>query len=424
MNDIKIFISYASADYAIVTKIATALNKYGINTFVAQRNIQSGENWSDIIKNNLITSKLFLALITENYNNSPYANQEAGMADRNKMPILPIRLDNSTPKGLLSKIQANKFDINSSKDVKDLVERIKNKCMSFNLSGKMNDIKLEDQLQKKYGFNGTDSSMFGNHQDLKKLDVMLHSNDNIIQDVASRALHTILYPCTYFIVQPQQNLKLFSDDSKKFFKSLADGKEIKIQNNLIILYKREQESNIDFIRYYSKYAKQSDYLQHYDNGSVIQAVTNPLLNIENNKLYLSLQSTTMSLLSFVIICRDYYKYIKYEDSITFGIAIKRSIDMTLSDLKSNGKILRASKRSWMREDSNKCDYNDVYSEQICNVLELTNVEIMKIVKYFTSKILGAYKYDEESSIFDQNGMLGEDDFKKFNDYGHTSSYRI
>ena len=416
----KIFISYANADYDIVTKIATVLDKYDINTFVARRDIQSGENWSDIIKNNLTTSKLFLALITENYNNSHYANQEAGMADRNKMPIIPIRLDNSIPKGFLSEIQANKFDINSSKDVKDLVERIKNKCMAFNLSGKMNDIKL----QEKYGFKGTDSNMFGNHQDLKKLDVMLHSNDNIIQDVTSRTFLTISHPCIYFIVQPQQNLELFSDDSKKFFKSLDYGKKIKIQNNSIILHKREQESNIDFIRYYSTYARQSDYLQHYDNGSVIQAVTNPLLNIKNNKLYLSLQSTTMSLLSFIIICRNYYKYIKYEDSITFGIAIKGSKNMTLSDLKSNGKILCAPKRSWMREDSNKCDYNDVYREQIYNVSELTNVEIMKIVKYLTSKILSAYKYDEESSIFDQNGMLGEDDFKKFNDFGHMSSYRI
>ena len=45
---------------------------------------------------------------------------------------------------------------------------------------------------------------------------------------------------------------------------------------------------------------------------------------------------------------------------------------------------------------------------------MSDNEILDIAKYFTDKILASYKYGTESSMFDQKGMLNEDDFKMFN----------
>ena len=49
-----------------------------------------------------------------------------------------------------------------------------------------------------------------------------------------------------------------------------------------------------------------------------------------------------------------------------------------------------------------------------NSKKLSDNEILKIVKHFTDRILGDYKYGTESSMFDQKGMLSEHDIKTYN----------
>ena len=127
-----------------------------------------------------------------------------------------------------------------------------------------------------------------------------------------------------------------------------------------------------------------------------------------------LNNTTMMLLSFILSCREYFKEIKYKGNITFEIAIKSSKHMILSHLKSNGRIVSTMMRPWMRDTPHNCDHDNIYLKMNSNSVKLSDNEILKIVKYFTDTILRAYKYDTESSMFDQKGKLSENDIKIYN----------
>ena len=411
----KVFISYSSINHTCVKKISTMLKDHNIDTFVAQHDIEGGKKWHDEIKNNLKASQVFLAIITEDYHNSSYADQEVGMALAMNIHIIPISLDDSTPEGFLHEIHAEKFSIDVPENCDNLVTKINNKFKLSNLAiNEIPNIKLNEQISVKYAFNDTSSNKFGEHTDLSNMEVIqLRTMDYI--NLLQVQFYNSLNPRVYFIMQPEKNLESISNDSKIIFKKLINREIVKIQNNFISLnIINNKEPNIDFTRYYSTFPKKTDYIQHYDNGSLLYAFTYPLLEIINGELQLMVNNMTMMLLSFILNCRDYFKEIGYEGNITFGIAIKSSKEMILSHFKNKEKIVPTIKSQRMYDNSHNCDRSNIYLETNSNCLKLLDDEILKIVKCLTDRVLGAYKYDTESSMFDQKGMLNENDFKEFN----------
>ena len=391
------------------------LKDHNIDTFVAQHDIESGKKWHDEIKYNLKTSQVFLAVITNEYHNSSYADQEVGMALAMNIHIIPISLDGSTPKGFLSEIHAEKFSIDVSENCNNLVTKINNEFKSSNSTiNEMPNIELNEQLSIKYTFNNEPTNKFGEHTDLSNIEVIqLRAMDYI--NLARAQFYNALNPRVYFIMQPEKNLESILNNSKTIFDKLVNRKMVKIQNNSILLNKiNDKIPNIDFTRYNSTFPKKTDYIQHYNNGALLYAFTYPLLEIINNELYLMLNNMTMMLLSFILNCRDYFKEIRYEGNITFGVAIKSSKHMILSHFKNEEKIVSAVKRQWMHDNSHNCDRDNIYLKIDSNSLKLLDDEILKIVKCLTDRVLGAYKYGAESSMFDQKGMLNENDFEEFN----------
>ena len=391
------------------------LKDHNIDTFVAQHDIESGKKWHDEIKNNLKESQVFLAIITKEYHNSSYADQEVGMALAMNIHIIPISIDDNTPKGFLHEIHAEKFSIDVSENCDNLVRKINNEFKLLNSTiNEIPNIELIEHLSVKYTFNNTSANKFGDHADLANMEVIQFSPR---YDISSPQVqfYNDLSPRVYFIMQPEKNLELISDNCKTIFSELIDRKMVEIQNNSILLNKMNKEiPNMDFIKYYSEFQYKTNYIQHYNNGALLYAFTHPLLEIINGRLYLMLNNTTMMLLSFILSCREYFKETKYEGNVTFEIAIKSSKHMSLSHLKSNGKIISAAMRSWMRDGSHNCDHDNIYLKMDSNSKKLSDNEILKIVKHFTDRILGAYKYGTESSMFDQKGMLSEHDIKMYN----------
>ena len=397
-------------------KISTMLKEHNINTFVAKYDIKSGEKWSNKIKDSLRESQVFLSIITKEYHNSSYTDQEVGMALAMNIHIIPIRLDDSIPKGFLNEIHAEKFSINVSANCDDLVTEIKEEYKLANSKIKeIPNIKLKDRLSTKYAFNDTSSDKFGMHTDLQNIDVIQVNSTYSMVDPGNKEWHNSLKPRIYFIMQPEKNLESISNNCKIIFDKLVNREMIEIQNNSILLNKINNKiPDIEFTRHDSKFPYKTDYIQHYYNGALLYAFTYPLLEITNKKLYLMLNNTTMMLLSFILSCREYFKEIKYKGNITFEIAIKSSKDMILSHLKSNGRIVSTMMRPWMRDTPHNCDHDNIYLKMNSNSVKLSDNEILKIVKYFTDTILRAYKYDTESSMFDQKGKLSENDIKIYN----------
>ena len=84
------------------------MSQNGIDVFLAHDDIEPGENWSTVLKDELKSRTIFLALITKNYHDADYTDQEFGMALAYGKSILPI-LISGKPRGFVNEIQHIKF---------------------------------------------------------------------------------------------------------------------------------------------------------------------------------------------------------------------------------------------------------------------------------------------------------------------------
>lgn len=99
--DIKTFISYAATDEnkKIVGDLKKRLDEFGLNVFAAHDDIGGGKQWVDKIIEEIRECDLFLALITKEYHERGFTEQELGMAIYAGKPTICITVDNVSPKG-------------------------------------------------------------------------------------------------------------------------------------------------------------------------------------------------------------------------------------------------------------------------------------------------------------------------------------
>lgn len=94
----KIFISHASEDKPIVEKFINYILNLGLDikteeifcSSTAGTGISSGENWKDIIKNNLKNAELVIMVITPNFKKSEMCQNEAGAAWALSRQVIPL----------------------------------------------------------------------------------------------------------------------------------------------------------------------------------------------------------------------------------------------------------------------------------------------------------------------------------------------
>ncbi|MBU6339497.1 MAG: TIR domain-containing protein [Rickettsiales bacterium] len=104
-NDLKIFISHSSKDRNSANNLREALKPYKINCFVAHQDITPSSEWEVEIEKALDTMDCFISLITADFNQSVWCQQEFGYAMSRKIHIIPISLKGITPDGFAKKIQ-------------------------------------------------------------------------------------------------------------------------------------------------------------------------------------------------------------------------------------------------------------------------------------------------------------------------------
>ena len=109
---LRIFMSYSEDDKIIAGGVKDALNKYGIQTFLAHDDIAPGIEWEDEIILNIKKSDIFMTLLSEGFKKSKWTDQETGMAIANSKFIIPVCLDETMPYGFMKRYQAfKKFDV-------------------------------------------------------------------------------------------------------------------------------------------------------------------------------------------------------------------------------------------------------------------------------------------------------------------------
>ena len=102
---IPVFISYSKEDVDVATTLKTELSDLATDCFLAPVDLPAGQDSRIELAKEIKSCSVFLALISQNYCKSEYANQELGIALGSGRRILPICLDDTLPSAFIDGIQ-------------------------------------------------------------------------------------------------------------------------------------------------------------------------------------------------------------------------------------------------------------------------------------------------------------------------------
>jgi len=119
-NCFKLFLSHISSFKKETAELQKSLLSYGITSFVAHEDIEPTKEWRSEIETALKTMDGLVSLLTPDFHESKWTDQEVGVAIGRSVPILSIRygLD---PYGFIGKYQGLQ---GSGKDLKQITKEI------------------------------------------------------------------------------------------------------------------------------------------------------------------------------------------------------------------------------------------------------------------------------------------------------------
>lgn len=119
----KTFISYAYTENnkISVDELARSLGAFGLDVFVAPDGIGGGERWAKTIIKEIRESDLFLALITKEYHEHEFTEQELGMAIYADKRIICLT-DGGKPGGFVKDRQYKQFGYETDRIAEKIVE--------------------------------------------------------------------------------------------------------------------------------------------------------------------------------------------------------------------------------------------------------------------------------------------------------------
>jgi hypothetical protein len=123
---VRVFLSHSTNDLTLVMEIKEGLTRYGLEVFVAHVDIEPSSEWQDEIIRQLELCNVFIPIISDNYRNSRWTDQESGIAIAYKKFIIPIEV-NLTPYGFIGKWQALRYRDDVSDTCTKIIETIKTK---------------------------------------------------------------------------------------------------------------------------------------------------------------------------------------------------------------------------------------------------------------------------------------------------------
>ncbi len=103
----RVFLSHKTEVKVETKALKDALAKFRVSCFVAHEDIKPTKEWQNEIESALTTMDAFVALLTENFHESDWTDQEVGFALARNVPIISVRLERD-PYGFLGKFQGLK----------------------------------------------------------------------------------------------------------------------------------------------------------------------------------------------------------------------------------------------------------------------------------------------------------------------------
>jgi len=129
LRTLRVFLSYSHKDRYLAGEFKVQLENYGFEVFLAHEDIEPLSEWQDEIISSLKDCDIFIPIISKNFKESNWTDQETGFALAREILIIPIMIDLS-PYGFIGKLQALKPDDAVSDSCEKIIEIIKNSPLS------------------------------------------------------------------------------------------------------------------------------------------------------------------------------------------------------------------------------------------------------------------------------------------------------
>lgn len=107
-NTLRAFISHRDTNKVYAHSMASILEGYGVSSFVAHDAIEPDKEWLLEILKALQTMDFMVALLSDDFYDSPWTNQEVGYALGKAVPVIVVKIGAIDPRGFMSPRQAIK----------------------------------------------------------------------------------------------------------------------------------------------------------------------------------------------------------------------------------------------------------------------------------------------------------------------------
>ncbi len=101
----RVFLTHKAKDKKETSDLKERLQTFGVSAFVAHRDIRPTKAWQEEIENALSTMDTLVALMTPEFHDSDWTDQEVGFAFGRGIPIISVKLGKD-PYGFIGKFQA------------------------------------------------------------------------------------------------------------------------------------------------------------------------------------------------------------------------------------------------------------------------------------------------------------------------------
>jgi len=101
----RVFLSHKAKVKRETAELKKALTPFGVSCFVAHQDVHPTKEWQDEIESALRSMDAFVALMTENFHDSLWTDQEVGFALGRGVPLIAVKLGED-PYGFIGKFQA------------------------------------------------------------------------------------------------------------------------------------------------------------------------------------------------------------------------------------------------------------------------------------------------------------------------------
>ncbi len=88
-----VFISYASSDRAVADSVCAALERAGVNCWIAPRDVTPGEFYSEAIVHAIDSAKVVVLILSQNAAVSQHVLREVERASSKRHPVVSFRID-------------------------------------------------------------------------------------------------------------------------------------------------------------------------------------------------------------------------------------------------------------------------------------------------------------------------------------------